>query len=277
VESALYVGTVRHRRLVPRPHRFAYPLFQLYADLDELDTLFAGSWLASTRRPAWAWLRRGDHFGPTDRPWADAVRDEAARSLGRRPAGAVRLLTHPRTAGFRMNPVSFFYLHDAAGALDALVAEVTNTPWDERHLYVIDAATDRRRGAVVDSRFAKAFHVSPYFPMALDYRWRFTAPGERLLVHMESSSGGRRVFDATLRLERRALDPRNLRRTLVAYPAMTLRVFLWIYTQAALLRFRGAIFHPHPRRTSPPATAVESSASSPASASGSRGDSSKAA
>jgi len=272
MESALYLGTVRHRRHLPRPHRFAYPLFQLYADLDELDALFAGSWLASARRPAWAWLRRRDHFGDPGAPWAEAVRDEVEQRLGRRPAGAVRLLTHPRTLGFRMNPVSFFYLHDARGALDAIVAEVTNTPWDERHLYVLDARADLR-GGLVDSRFAKAFHVSPYFPMELDYRWRFAAPGERLFVHMESFRDGVKQFDATLRMSRRELRPATLRRVLVTYPAMTLRVFLWIYTQAALLPLRGAIFHPHPRHrnlsASSSAPGPTAAARSPASRDGS--------
>jgi DUF1365 family protein len=265
VESALYFGTVRHRRFAPRAHRLAYPIFQLYADLDELDALFAGSWLASTRRPAWAWLRRSDHFGAVDRPWPDAVRDLVEARLGRRPRGGVRLLTHPRTLGFRMNPVSFFYCFDPDGALEAIVAEVTNTPWDERHLYVLDArrdtrqsghrptedrpAGDRPAGArpIVEARFAKELHVSPFFPMEIDYRWRFTPPGERLAVQMENHRAGAKQFDATLRLERRPLTPSNLRRALVGYPALTLRVYLWIHLHAALLALKGVPFHAHPK------------------------------
>ncbi len=246
--SALYVGSLRHRRLAPRPHRLAYPLFMVLADLGELDRLFAGSALASTRRIAPLWLRRRDHFGDPDRPWAECVRDEVEARLGRRPAGAVRLLTHPRTLGFRMNPVAFFFLDDAAGELDAVVAEVTNTPWDERHLYAVDAR--RRRGQGIEARFPKAFHVSPFLPMDLEYRWRFTAPGERFAMHMETWKGETKSFDATLRLERRPLDPGNLRRALLAHPALTMRVWLWIYLHAALLWWKGVPFHPHPARTS---------------------------
>lgn len=278
MESALYFGVVRHRRFAPRPHRFAYPLFQLYADLSELDRLFAGSWLASTRRPAWAWLRRRDHFGDPDRPWAETVKSAVAAAIGRRPTGAVRLLSHPRTLGFRMNPVSFFYCFDADDGLDAVIAEVTNTPWDERHLYVIDgreaSAKSERLGLPIQTRFAKQLHVSPFFPMDLDYRWRFGNPGEKLVVAMESRRGEERLFDATLRLERRALTPAHLRRALLGYPALTLKVFLWIYWQAARLRVRGAKFHPHPKRS--PAARSEPPVGA-ASSTESRGGSSRAA
>lgn len=247
MESALYHGTVRHRRFSPRAHRLSYPLFLLYVDLDELGGAFAGSLLASARRPAALWLRRRDHFGNPARCWAETVREAAAERLGRRFDGPVRLLAHPRTFGFRMNPVSFFYLFDRDGGLDAVVAEVTNTPWDERHLYAVDAREATRAG-VVDARFAKRFHVSPFLPMDLEYRWRLTPPGDRLLVHMENHRGGRKLFDATLRLERRPLDPANLRRSVLAHPAMTLKVFLWIYLHALALKLKGTPFHPHPKR-----------------------------
>lgn len=248
MQSALYDGTVRHRRFAPRAHRLHYPLFMLYVDLDELGIAFDGSRLASARRPALLWLRRRDHFGEPAPPWAATVRDAAAERLGRRFDGPVRLLTHPRTLGFRMNPVSFFYLFDRDGGLDAVLAEVTNTPWDERHLYAIDARRDADRAGVVDARFAKGFHVSPFLPMDLEYRWRLTAPGDRLLVHMENHRGGRKLFDATLRLERRPLDPANLRRSVLAHPAMTFKVLTWIYLHALVLKLKGIPFHPHPKR-----------------------------
>lgn len=252
MESALFEGVVRHRRFAPRQHRLAHPLCMLYADLDELDGLFAGSWLASTRRWAPLRLRREDHFGASERPWPEVVRDAVAERLGRRPQGAVRLLTNPRTFGFRMNPVSLFYLFDRDGSLDAVLAEVTNTPWDERHLYAVDAR--RRRGRAIEADFAKAFHVSPFLPMDTTYRWRLTEPGERLAVHMETFRAGTKLLDATLRLERRPLDPTNLRRALVRHPAMTMRIWLWIYLHAARLWAKGVPFHPHPKHAATPSS-----------------------
>jgi DUF1365 family protein len=265
MESALYFGHVRHRRFAPRACRFAYPLFQLYADLDELPALFRGSALASTRRPAWAWLRRADYFGDRDRPWAEAVRAEVGARLGRPLDGAVRLLTHPRTLGVRMNPVSFYYCFAAGGALEAVAAEITNTPWRERHVYVVDAAGERR-GESFGARFPKQFHVSPFLPMDLEYRWRFTPPGERLAVHMEDWRAGERLFDATLSLARRELTPATLRRALVVYPALTLRVLAWIYLHAAILKLRGVPYLPHPKSTAaePEASPARSTAPPPA-------------
>lgn len=244
MESALYLGTVRHRRFAPNRHRFSYPLFMLYVDLDEIGEVGALSRLLSTERPAVAWLRRGDYFGDPSISWADSVRRLVGERTGRFPAGPVRLLTHPRTLGFRMNPVSLFYCYDGRGELAAVVAEVTNTPWDERHLYVVES---RHRGAGTwEARFPKELHVSPFFPMDLDYRWLIRPPGERLLVHMENLREGHKVFDATLHLERRPLTRQAVRQVLLRYPAMTLRVFLWIYLQAALLKLGGAPFYPHP-------------------------------
>ncbi len=249
MESALYAGRVRHRRFAPRPHRLAYPLFMLYVDLDELDSAFAGSWLASARRPAYAWLRRRDYFGDPARPWPEVVRDLVAERTGERPGGAVRLLTNPRTLGLRMNPVSFYFCFDARDELEAVVAEVTNTPWDERFCYVLhrhDVPPGRTWTAWLDKRF----HVSPFLPMAMAYHWTILPPAERLVVHMANHRGGTRVFDATLDLRRRPLTPATLRAALLGHPAQTWRVLFWIYLHAALLAAKRAPFHPHPERPS---------------------------
>jgi DUF1365 family protein len=130
MESCLYAGWVRHRRLAPRPHAFRYRLCMLWLDLDEIERVFAGRWLWSARRPNLAWWRRADHLGDAATSLAGAVRDEVARQSGGRPRGPVRLLTHPRYFGFGFNPISLFYCYAEDGVtLEAVLAEVTNTPW----------------------------------------------------------------------------------------------------------------------------------------------------
>ncbi|MEZ5583197.1 MAG: DUF1365 domain-containing protein [Candidatus Competibacteraceae bacterium] len=230
--SCLYVGQVRHRRFQPRPHAFSYRLFMLYLDLAELSTVFEGRWLWSTRRWAPARFLREDHFGDPNRPLDDCVRDYVEAQIGHRPRGPIRLLTHLRYFGYCFNPISIYYCFDAAGQrVDALVAEVSNTPWGERHCYVLDSATaDRHR-----YRFTKAMHVSPFMPMALDYTWRCNEPGSRLGVHMEVFQDGATLFNATLALRRRPITGRNLALLWVQFPCMTGKVIAAIYWEALRL------------------------------------------
>lgn len=249
VQSALYLGWIRHRRFVPRPHRFRYPLFLSYLDLSELPGLYDGRWLWSARRPALAWFRRADYLGDPAVPLDTAVRDCIAAAMGTRPSGPIRLLTHLRFLGWRSNPVSFYYCFAPDGErLETIVAEITNTPWDERHAYVLPVDAAERVGVqVLRFGFDKAFHVSPFLPMDMQYDWRFTAPGRTLGVHMTNLRGGVTAFDATLQLRRSPLTAANLARMLIRFPWVTARVSAAIYWQAARLWLRGMPFFPHPR------------------------------
>jgi uncharacterized protein len=250
--SCLYEGTVRHRRTGSAPDEFRHRLFMTYLDLDELPGLFDASLSWSARRPALAWFRRADYFGEQQVPLKEAVLRLVAQRTGARPEGPVRLLTHLRYMGHCFNPVSFYYCFDAPGErVAAVVAEVSNTPWGERHAYVMAAtdALDRGTVTVLREQFDKQLHVSPLMGMDRSYDWRLTVPSEQLLVHIESHphSKDEGAFDATLSLRRREIDARSLRRALLRYPLMTMRVQAHIYRHALRLRLRGARWHPHPK------------------------------
>ena len=249
LKSAIYEGTVRHRRASPVEHAFEQPLFQVYVDLAELDRVFSDSAFWSVDRPNLAWLRRKDYFGPVDRPIDVAVRDHVQASLGARPLGPIRMLTHARSFGMTMNPVTFYFGFEEGGdELAYVLAEITNTPWDERHAYLLSVRDARRTAAGLEWTFEKEFHVSPFMALERTYRWTFSTPGESLRIHMDVSAGDAKEFDATLRLRRRPLDAESLHRCLAAYPMLTLRVAAAIYAHAARLAWKGARFHPHPRR-----------------------------
>lgn len=246
--SAVYEGTVRHRRHSPRPHEFRYRMAQLFLDLDEVDTLFTDRWLWSARQRNVAEFRRADYLGPPDVPIADAVRDRIEACTGLRPGGPIRLLSHVRYGGFVFNPVSFYYCYAPDGQrLQHVVAEITNTPWKERHAYVLPIADAQAHGRAWHWEFAKAFHVSPFIGMQRGYRWRFTEPGKDLHVHMEVLRDGEREFDATLALQRSPLDGRSLARVLWRYPLMTAQVVGAIHWQALRLWLKRTPVHDHPR------------------------------
>jgi DUF1365 family protein len=249
MQSCFYEGTISHRRLTPLAHCFRYRLFLVYVDLAEISSLFGGRGLWSTQWPAAARFCRADHLGSADEPLDEAVRDLVESRLAWRPRGPIRLLTNFRYFGFQINPVSLFYCFDADGdRLSAVVGEVNNTPWNERHCYVLDLQdgglpADTKRAT---ARHDKQFHVSPFFPMEMEYRWQISAPGERLSARIESFADDVKQFDAALHLKRKPIGSASRIEMLARYPAITLRNFARIYWQALRLWRKGAPFYPHP-------------------------------
>lgn len=238
--SAIYEGIVAHRRSEPREHAFSYRVRMMYLDLGELPQLFDGHALWSARRPALGWFRRSDYLGDPSVPLDQAICRLVAQRTGYRPDGPVRVLTNPRCFGHCFNPVSFYYCFDRAGEhVQAVVAEVTNTPWGERHAYVSRELT---------SRHVKALHVSPFFELDYEYELRISPPGEQLDVTIGADRGGRRAFEATLALQRRPLTGRSLTATLLGGPPMSMKVSAAIYAQALRLKLKGIPVQPHPRQ-----------------------------
>jgi uncharacterized protein len=265
--SAIYYGHVRHRRFDMREHEFRYRLALAYIDLAELPTLLDGQLLAS--RPGPARFRRRHYLGDEHVPLADAVREVVVEEVGVRPSGPVRVLTNLSSFGHCFNPVSFYYCMDGAAAqVDAVVAEVTNTPWGERHAYVLERPGEQpsssgspsaeqvalgvsrsasQASPVLVGNAAKALHVSPFMGMDHRYEWHATVPGETLSVHIASSRKGDLAFDATLSLRRRELTKATLARMSARYPASALRMLALIYAQALRLKLKGVPVHSHPK------------------------------
>jgi DUF1365 family protein len=233
--SCIYEGTIRHRRRDPhRSLEHAIALF--YLDLDELPSLLGGRLVQ--RRPGALRFRRRDYLGGDSVSLKEAVRARVAEATGIRPDGPIRVLTQLRSFGHCFNPVSFYYCFDRAGeGVEAVVAEVTNTPWRERHAYVIAG-----RAGELDKRL----HVSPF--MGMDHRYTVKAgkPGARLGVHIESHREGSVAFDATLALSRVELTGPSAARMARRYPLASARVLALIYAHAVGLKLAGASVYRHP-------------------------------
>jgi DUF1365 family protein len=228
VNSAIYEGVIRHRRFAVREHELRHRIALAYVDVDELPRL--------PLRRGIAEFRRSDYL-----PGPDSLADAARELAG--TDGPVRLLTNLRTFGHCFNPVSFVYCHDGDDRLQAVIAEVTNTPWGERHAYVLRRSGE---GRVLDGDFEKLLHVSPFMGMDHSYVMRAAAPGETLSVHVESRRSGELAFDATLGMRRREFSRRVLAEMTARYPAATLRTLSLIYAHAVVLRLKGVPVHPHP-------------------------------
>jgi uncharacterized protein len=253
--SALYEGVVWHERRRPFRRSFRSRIWLPLLDLDELPGLLASVPLLDDRPWRPLQFRRSDHHGDPTAPLADAVRDLVAERTGERPDGPIRMLAHLRTWGWCFNPLTLYYCHDRAGSPDGagplrwVVAEVTNTPWKERHAYVLPAGPDGVHG----HEEPKRLHVSPFWPMEQRYRFELSAPGEQLAVRIENLAPGDTedaevVHVAGLALRRRPLTNRALARLLLRHPLLTHRVTAGIHRHAAALAARGARYQPHPRR-----------------------------
>jgi DUF1365 family protein len=238
----VYEGSIRHRRFAVRRGSFEHPLALFYIDVERVGEV-AGGRLAS-RRPGLLRFRREDYLGDPRLPLDEAVRALVETRTGWRPDGPIRLLAQLRTLGHCFNPVSFYFCFDGRERLGAIVAEVTNTPWGERHAYVL---RDQDDGPVLHGSFAKRLHVSPFMGMDQRYAWRASTPGPTLSVHIENHEQGHKAFDATLSLRRSVLTRARMRRVVARYPLATLRILTLIYGHALVLALKRVPIHPKPQ------------------------------
>jgi DUF1365 family protein len=221
----------------------------MYLDLSEMEEVFRGRWLWSADRLNIASFNRAYHLGDPSIPLDEAVRDIVVARSGSRPEGPIRMLTQLRHFGYNFNPVSFYYCFDKEGRqVETIIVEIHNTPWGELFCYVL--GNDQKERPEKQKKFllSKAFHISPFMDMDIDYQWEFTDPGDSIHILMTSYQKEDKIFDAELAMDRREITGPELCRMLIKYPFMNMKIIGAIYWQALCLKAKGAKFYIHPSK-----------------------------
>jgi len=237
IQDAIYSGKIMHARFLPKKHRFSYNINLFWLDLNKLnETASKLSWF-STKKFAPIQFRRSDFLGDPKQVLQHSVLDKMSELAGKPLSGNIFLLSPLRTFGLYFSPVNLYYLQDTLGHYSHLLAEVSNTPWNEKHCYLVDLAEQK------DSQ--KVFHVSPFNPIDMQYKWKIAQPAQKLTLslacHQESKH-----FVANLNLSRQELNSRNLKRVVVKIPFMTIKTVVGIYWQALKLFIKGMPIYSHP-------------------------------
>ena len=243
----IYTGIVGHRRFTPFNHYFNYPLFMAFIDLDTVNNFLKKSWLWNVNKRAIVAFHREDYHGEPGIDLSDSVRKTVYKSIGKKIKGPIRLLTHLRYFGYCFNPVSFYYCYDERDVeVEVIMAEVTNTPWNERHPYIIHNKNEQGQNLIAN--FQKELHVSPFWGMDHEYEWVFTQPGENLFVNMKNFKSNQKVFDATLTMKRKFFTKKELMKQIIRFPFITMAVVFRIHFQAFKLWVKKAPFFIHPNK-----------------------------
>lgn len=239
--SCVYRGQIHHRRFTPREHKFAYTLDYFYLNLDEIDRIFNVASLGSSQSSKLVSFQRQDYL-PSKLDLKQEVIEHIRLSTDKNFVGQIFLLATLRSLGYCMNPIALFYCFDHHERLCHIVAEVHNTPWDERHVYVLGG--DFKAGSLEQTQ--KAFHVSPFMPMDTTYNWDVGVPHEYLQVNIKVVHADAPLFEASMRLSKIEMTAENINGLVFNQARQAFRMILGIYYQAMKLWLKKMPLYPHP-------------------------------
>jgi DUF1365 family protein len=244
INSTVYQGTVRHRRFTIKPHEFSYSLFMFCFNTADFDTEFKKIPQVSIEKFNWFSYRRKNYLQNS------MTLDQAARALinekqGVYPTGKIYLLTHLSCFGYCFNPISLYFVFKPdSDELDFIIVEVTNTPWGEKHAYVVGNPA-KIHSDIYKFTFTKKLYVSPFLEMDYEYHFKVKINQDSIIVHIENYQEKELHFDATLSLSPAPLPPIK---TFLRFPLITYKISAAIYLQAIKLWLKGIPIHSHPRK-----------------------------
>jgi uncharacterized protein len=251
--AAIYVGSVVHKRLRPKPHALKYAVFALLVDVDAIGATCARLKCLAHNTTGLFSLHDRDHGAGDGTPIAEIARD-GLRAAGRPVDGRrILLLTYPRVLGYVFNPLSVFFVYAPDGTLESLIYEVSNT-FGERKSYVL-AAGHRQQGGVHAQSCAKEMYVSPFTDGSGRYGFRITDPDKTTVVAVLYSDGDGALLKTHFRADRRPLTDAALMRLAFRFPALGFKVMAAIHYEALKLWLKGVpltVRHDSPRYSTSP-------------------------
>ncbi len=255
--SQICVGSVEHCRFSPRRHQFDYPLVMPLLNLDQIASL-------SQLHPKVAVNRRSlrysffesdylrDHIldgeNLKQRAWRCLKSNLQLKSASLDYHGSILMLAHWRFLNCVFNPITVFYFINTAGDFEYMMAEVSNTPWNQRTLYAHQIKADEQ-GQHIQRTTAKHFHVSPFNPMDMQYHWRFSFQPDAVRLNLNLTQAGENRFRASFALKSEALTSENFCQAIKKQPMMSWHAVLGIYWQALKLFAKRIPFYSHPEQT----------------------------
>ena len=239
MHSALYLGETFHRRLTPKQHQFTFPLFQFYLDLSELSQLEKNVWLFQRNRWGVFSLYDQDFLGQSCRT---SIEEKARVTFGHygvtvEPSDRLTLLGNLRVFGYQFNPVAFLFCLDEQGTCKGVLAQVTNTFYEQK-LFFIPSNKDKECLTAV---MRKHFYVSPFSQLDTFFDFRIRTPDRQLQLAVHEWQGNDEIPQQALQLvstlsgQKAPLTNRKLFFTLLHFPWMTLQVMVGIHWHALLL------------------------------------------
>ncbi len=246
MKSAIYRGSVFHSRKKPFDHEFKYSLYMAYVNLKEINNILPNSFLWAINKKALISFNRRDYLERPEKKLIDAAKNLVFERIGKKIKGPIYLLAHLRTYGHCFNPVSFYYCFDKSEKkIDAIIAEVTNTPWKQRYCYVLDCQNSENKNIFKNIK-DKKLHVSPFFPMDHEYHFSISKPEKTITIKIDNLNQGVKVHEALLSLNKEDFSKKSLIKALINFPFMTVKVVTAIHWQAIKLWFKGAKLYNNP-------------------------------
>ncbi|WP_193170653.1 DUF1365 domain-containing protein [Nisaea nitritireducens] len=256
--SCLYRGMVTHARLIPFRHRFAYRVFSMLLDLEEIETLAGRLRLFSHNRFNLFSFFDRDHASRDGTPAREWVRQQLRSAGYDTVEGRVLIHCFPRIFGYVFNPLTIYFCHHEDGHLQAILYEVKNT-FGQQHCYLIPVGPDQGDGGMIRQNCDKSFYVSPFMDMTATYRFRLKAPDEKLSILIRQDTPEGETLVATHTGTREAMTDRALLRMALLYPLLTAKVVAGIHWEALKLWIKGAVFHKRPEAPGEPVSVIDKS------------------